>query len=317
MSHPLVPPRQLAVSLGALLIASAIASGEAMAEEPEAPPARRSSITLSNPLSSWQVQRASKPESWRSWQGLRQLLGGVEVSLGAGQAGVASRLRTEEGGGRLLVASGTASETNFSVGLFGGPAGTGWRLAPAGGWFTRQVSLGDFAEALPESQPEGALDVPGVCREAESGEEVSCQAPNRYELELQSYFLGALAGYELVVGSPRVHLFGGAYASVNALELRRTRVDLGTERIEGRRVRAFRSLGAQLTAGVKLLRFNLATRATLEYQRFGRFKFGEPLEFRGPVLYDEERQVHYRPRYTVEDTSLGVIGLKISLAYLF
>lgn len=265
----------------------------------------------------WHIVRVAPPERYLSWEGLFYLLGGFEVTAGFGQAGVSSRVQNEEGE-RFIIASGNEPETSFSVSLYGGPASTGWKLAPTGGWFTREVSIQDFAADLPGgARMVGATDVPGVCRDVSSGDMISCQSSNLYDLSLKSYYGGLMGGYEVVVGNSRMQLLAGLYASANLIERRTTQVVLGEERVTDVSWKPFRSFGLQSTAGVKFPRWHTVFRIGFDYARFARFEFGRPLEFRGPVVYDEERQMYVRPRYSVENTALGVLGLKFSAAYVF
>lgn len=266
--------------------------------------------------SGWRVVHAQSPERWMSLEGAKALLGGIEVTGGFGRAGVSSRIMTESGE-RLTLASGNVPETSFSVGLFGGPMGTGWRLAPTGGWFTRDAEISDFSASLPSSPQSDSIDVGATCSDPNTGASISCQAPNRYDLELQSYYGGVLAGYEIVVGNPRFQLFAGGYGSLNVIERRTATVSVADQTGSGTEWKALRSFGLQGTTGFKLPRIHTAFRMTFDYQRYGRFALSQPLEFRGPVVYDEEREVYLRPRYTVEDTALGVLSLKFSAAYIF
>ncbi len=267
-------------------------------------------------LSNWHVVRAQSPESWVSWEGLKAFLGGIEVTGGVGLARVTSRI-VSENGDRITLANGNAPETSTTIGLFGGPMGTGWRFAPTGGWFTRNAFIRDFSEELPGSQPEDAMDVGAMCSSPDSGESIPCNKPNRYDLSLQSFYAGALAGYELVVGNPRFQVFVGGYGSLNVLERRTATVGLSGAYATGTEWKPLRSFGVQTTSGFKLPRWHSALRVTFDYQRFGRFAFAQPLEFRGPVVYDDGRKVFLRPRYTVEDTALAVVSLKVSAAYIF
>ncbi len=265
----------------------------------------------------WRLIYHDAPEKKLSWAGLAYLLGGVELTAGFGQAGVSSRV-LDENGDRFLIASGNEPETSFSVSLYGGPSSTGWRFGPTGGWFTREIAIQDFAAQLPGGDPmRGVVDVPGECRDPDSGESISCQAPNVYDLALQSFYAGAMGGYEVLVGNSRFQLMGGLYGTINALEFRRTRITVADESVDGKAWKVIRSGGVQATAGVRLPRLHSAFRVTFDYQRFARFDFAQPLEFRGPVVYDEDRQMYIRPRYQVEDTALGVLGLKFSAALVF
>lgn len=265
----------------------------------------------------WHIIRVEPPERYLSLDGAMYLLGGVEVTAGFGQAGASSRVQNEAGE-RFIIASGNEPENSFSVSLYGGPTSTGWKLAPTGGWFTREVSIQDFAADLPGGERmRGALDVPGVCRDVATGEMISCQSSNVYDLSLKSYYGGLMGGYEVVVGNSRMQLLGGLYASANLIERRTTQVVLGEETVTDVSWKPLRSFGLQSTAGLKFPRWHTVFRLGFDYARFARFEFGQPLEFRGPVVYDESRQMYVRSRYSVEDTALGVLGLKFSAAYVF
>lgn len=275
-----------------------------------------STIALSWTVGGLQIIWPDPPESYLSWDGVKYLLGGIEASIGAGSVAVTSLVRFDDVL-REPVASGTAWIDVLSVSLYSGPKATGWRIAPTGGWLRQSIYISDFSRDLPRVEDDGFTTIPGTCSDAETGDSVDCALPNAYSLDLQSFYGGLFLGYDFVFGGPNFHVLSGAYATLNAVEYRRADVRLANNSITGNELIFARSAGLTGTLGFALPKWNVVARTSMDYFFFGNFGFGDGVEVRGPVVFDDEKDVYYRPRLEVDEARLSSVSLKFSLAYTF
>lgn len=264
----------------------------------------------------WHVINPEPPEKWASLDGIAYLLGGVEATLMTGSASVVSRIQYEDGS-RETVARGEATNRGGWVGLYGGPIATGWKLAPTAGLMRQTVTIQDFNQDIPTTIPDNGYDIEGRCGDPDTGERTSCDAPNRYDLTMRSISGGVTAGYDLVVGGPNLHLMGGFRGDVNILEYRFIDVELANATRNHRQLSPFRAFGAQTTFGFILPKWHLAFRGTFSFRRHGQVDFGDPVEVNGPVTYDEERNIYYRPLIAVDRAGHTTLTAQMSAAILF
>lgn len=265
----------------------------------------------------WHVIDPDPPEKWVSLDGIAYLLGGLEATLMTGSARVVSRVQ-EEDGTYTTVARGEANNRGGWVGLYGGPIATGWKLAPTAGLMNQSIGIQDFNQDVPTPEPpDNGYDIAGQCGDPMTGEETPCDAPNSYDLNLRSVSGGVMAGYDLVVGGPNLHIMGGIRADMNILEYRFIDVELADETRKHQQLSPFRSFGAQTTFGFILPKWHLAFRGTFSFRRHGQFSFGDPIRVNGPTTYDDERNVYYRPLIEVGHAGHTALTAQMSAGLLF
>ncbi len=234
---------------------------------------------------------------------IMRALGGIEVSLLRGGADVASAVRTEEGS-ELTVASGRARQSGYRISTYSSPGSTGFRLTPNLGFLDQRIAISDFREDLPIAGSGSGTDVGVTCSTAESGELIDCNEPNTYALRMRSGFVGARGGLDIVGGRIGYEWFLSADVILNVVEYRYVNARIGRYRTRGGELAAFQSGGLGIGFGVRIPQLHAATRVAFEYMGYRDFDYAEPLEFKGPVVFNAEKDVYERPRVFVSGASL-------------
>ncbi|HSI04371.1 MAG: hypothetical protein ACAI38_02360 [Myxococcota bacterium] len=230
-------------------------------------------------------------------------LGGIEVSLLRGGADVASAVRTEEGS-ELTVASGRARQSGYRISTYSSPGTTGFRLTPNFGFLDQRIDISDFREDLPLTGSGSGTDIGVTCATAETGELIDCNEPNTYALRMRSGFLGARGGLDIVGGRIGYEWFLSADVILNVVEYRYVNARIGRYRTSGGEFAALQSGGVGVGFGVRIPQLHAATRIAFEYMGYRDFDYADPLEFKGPVVFNEEKDVYERPRVFVSGASL-------------
>lgn len=241
------------------------------------------------------------------------LLSGIEFTGTLGRAAISSSVRAANGD-TLPLAKGQGAYSGFSVSLLDAPRETGVGIGADFGFFAQDSTIEDFHEAL---EPAAADDVPGLCTVAATGEEIDCGQPNAYQLDLWSAYLGPELYGAVVAANRHVELFGMMRAAVRMFEYRSMAATVADGTVGRRRFELLRSAIAGVTIGLTLPRLHLSARVALDFERFFRFAYPEPLEFLGPAKYDPEHDIWVRQRIQVDDASLDALSVSASAGVLF
>ncbi len=243
-------------------------------------------------------------------------LGGVEGSYIYGFARVGSRVR-DEGGRRVEVAAGKASQRGYRVALYSAPTHTGFFAYPTVGYLSQSIDIADFRRYLPEAQVEGGTEIDAVCSDPTDGSPIDCAAPNVYRLKMESTYGGLRAGANLVVGNRYVEAFGSLSGGVNLVEYRTIMARVATYRSSGSRTEFLQSGAVGATLGLRFPQLHSAIRFIADYEVYRSFRYEEPLEFKGPVVFNQDKQVFERPRTFVHAAGLSSLSLQCALAVTF
>lgn len=242
-------------------------------------------------------------------------LGGVEVTGLYGAARVTSRARTDWGA-KQEIAAGDARQTGYRVATYAAPRASGFYLVPSFGYLDQRIAIADFRQALPQASSPGE-EIGAVCSDPTTYASLDCLAPNVYGLRMQSGFGGARAGGHLVGSNGSLELFASAELAVNLLEYRNVRARVGSYRARGDSWAFLESGSAGGGVGLRVPSIHLGLHLTGEYQLYRRFRYAEPLEFKGFVEYNADKQAYERPRTWVRAASLGVWSFTWSAAVAF
>ena len=234
---------------------------------------------------------------------IMRALGGIEVSLLRGGAEVASAVRSEQGS-ELTVASGRARQSGYRISTYSSPGSTGFRLTPNAGFLDQRIDISDFREDLPISGAGSGTDVGVTCATADTGELIDCNEPNTYSLRMRSGFIGARAGLDIVGGRIGYEWFLSADVILNVIEYRYLNARIGRYRAIGGGFAGLQSGGVGVGFGVRIPQIHAATRVAFEYMGYRDFDYAEALEFKGPVVFNEDKNVYERPRVFVGGASL-------------
>lgn len=229
-------------------------------------------------------------------------LGGVELEGFGGMAEVESSLSTENG--ETPVARGRARVLGYQIGLFSPPNDTGFFIFPTGGFRSQDITISDFREDLPSYDVEQAREISAICRDLDSGVEVGCDIPNRYELDLRSFYAGARLGGRFVGGTRQVRVAFELSGGLNALEYRHVSVAVGDFRQKKWNFASFSSFAAGAAVTVHFP-YRFGFRIGADYERYLRFDYPRGLNFRGAADFDEDRQAFLRPVLTLEDVNFS------------
>ena len=262
------------------------------------------------------VRNGEPPSTIWSWTGALYFLGGVETSLGSASASVDSGV-TRESGEEEEIASGDVSQWSWGLSLYSGPLESGFYFRPTGGYLSQEISIRDFEDDIPITTEAEARYIGARCSDADTGETVDCRAPNVYDLTVQSFYGGAQGGYDHVWAWRWLRYFLGVGASVNLAEYRLLDVSFAGTRLEAQDFAFLRSWGAQATAGLAFPDVGIVVRVIGLAQWHIGFEYDEPIEFMGPVDYDNTQNIYYRPRMFVRDASLQLLDARLAVAYLF
>lgn len=242
------------------------------------------------------------------------ILTGIEITRFGGWASLSSSVRPDVGPAFRL-ANANVGYGGFSVSLLDAPRKSGVGLTADFGFFRQTARVVGFNESLPQS--EGSTDISGVCSFATSGEEFDCNEPNRYDIRLWSAYLGPELFAALVAGNRNVELFALVGAAARVVELRSVAATVGAGSTERVGPALLRSMTSGLTVGFTLPRLHMSARLGLDLEHYFRFRYPEPLEFQGPVDYDQDRDIWLRPRMWVDDASITAVAFSASAGVLF
>jgi len=202
------------------------------------------------------------------------------------------------------VASGRARQSGYRISTYSSPGSTGFRLTPNFGFLDQRIDISDFREDLPLAGSGSGTDVGVTCSTAATGELIDCNEPNTYALRMRSGFLGARGGLDIVGGRIGYEWFFSADVILNVVEYRYVNARIGRYRASGGDFTALQSGGLGVGFGVRVPQIHAATRIAFEYMGYRDFDYAEPLEFKGPVAFNDEKQVYERPRVFVSGASL-------------
>lgn len=249
--------------------------------------------------------------------GYLKMLGGVEVAGIYGLTTVSSGIQTEQG--EVAIAGSAARSAGFRVSLYNAPESTGFFLYPVLGFMTQQIDIADFREELPGFVPDipNATEIPGNCSDPATGEQVDCDEPNVYILNIHTGYGGVRAGYDLVLGSEYVKLFVSAGAGVSLVEFRSVTARVAAWESHAESWNVLRSVSVGGTAGIVLPTLHVALRFIVDYEHYLRFAYAEPLEFRGPVAFNEEKHKYMRQMFIVDNAEIGSWSFQLATAFVF
>lgn len=261
------------------------------------------------------VVRERKPVAAGWWGAVAGSLGGLEASTIIGLAKVSSRA-TNEFGVTSEIASGRATQSGYKIANYAAPRTTGFFLLPSLGYLDQKIAIEDFRADLP------VIDAPGqeigaVCSDPTTGAPLDCTAPNVYELRLRSGFAGARVGTNLVIGDSTTEFFATANAAANLVELREVTAKVATYQAKGTDWALGRSFSAGTAFGLRWPKAHLALHLTGEVQLYRDFTYAEPLEFKGFVAFNPDKNVYERPRTWVEGADLLTYSFSFALAGVF
>jgi len=251
--------------------------------------------------------------SWKWWL---SFIGGIEVGYYLGQSDVVSGIR-DEADQRTTVASGAVPLQGWRVSVLSVPSKTGWILAPTAGFLSQSLFIRDFVADIPQETPPGATDIGASCADPDTGATQDCDGPNTYDLDFLSGYAGVFGGYGARLRIYGLELFAQLTAGVNAVEWRRFDATFDGRRLRDQRFVGFRSFNAAGSIGFVIPGWHIGVRAAVIGERYLRFDFARPLEFRGPVVFDEDRDKYVRPRTFVSDTRFTSLSGQINLAIVF
>jgi hypothetical protein len=264
----------------------------------------------------FQVVTSPPPIDASTLAGALKVLGGIEAGTFYGFARVASQAK-DESGNAVDIAAGKATQTGYRIALYSAPKSTGFFVSPLLGFMAQTISIADFRATLPKVAVAGGHDIEARCSLPATGEAIDCGAPNTYELKMQSGFGGVRAGYDFVEGNSYVQLFGSASLGINLVEYRQIEARVADYRATGTRFEAVKSGAAGATLGLRLPRAHVALRFIGDYELYRSFSYAEPLEFKGFVSYNKDKQVFERPRTWVKGAGLTAWSLQCALAFTF
>lgn len=258
------------------------------------------------------VDAAPEPGLLRRYLGS---LGGLEGAITGGAARVTSSARTEAGEER--VGEGNAVTSGFRLAFFRPPSRTGFFFPPLLGFFSQDIDISGFVDAVPVHQVPGAVTVGARVTDPETFTSVDLSQPLSYALRLRSGYLGQGIGLNLVLGTDDVQLFGTLRFGLNLLEVRHTDVSLETKRELGWSAAFVSSgqLGAQ--AGLTFPDLHLSLRVAAELEYFRSFSYPDPLEFQAATVFNPVKEVYERERVFVDGAEVSTINWQVSATYVF
>ncbi len=243
-------------------------------------------------------------------------LGGLEASKTGGAAIVESRATTRFSGAET-VGSGRATSDGFRFALYQPPDRTGFFFPPRFGFFSQDIEISGFREALPVFGQGAGADIPAVVTDPTTGVPVDINAPITYELRLRSGYLGQGAGFNFVAGTDDLQLFSTIQVAVNAFEVRHTGVTINQTNVAGYSFSFFGSGEVSAQLGLAVPAIHLAIRGAWEFEWFRAFGYPEPLEFQASVAFNPDKMVFERQRVFVDGATVLTFNWQLSAIYSF
>ncbi|MBI2061355.1 MAG: hypothetical protein HYT87_16575 [Nitrospirae bacterium] len=262
----------------------------------------------------WTPRKETAPRSlWGKYLGA---LGGLKVTVFQGWAQVSSSVRSEEGGTRD-VASGDARTDGYRVSLFSAPRSSGFFIYPTADFLAQTIEIADFREAVPPIDLPSAEEIPAIVTDPETGETVDITDPNTYRLYLRSLGIGQRAGFDFVAGSSWIEMYATVEAGANLVEARHAIVRLGDRVERGAGLKALGSFVGAGRVGFTFPKAHFALSATGELKTYPQFDYPNPVEFRGAIAYDPQKEINERPREFVRGAALDTAEVTVSVSYVF
>jgi hypothetical protein len=255
-------------------------------------------------------------------------LGGVEFAGFKGLVRVSSTAFLESGE-EAEVASGTAVQTGYRIGLYSAPKVTGLFVYPALGYVNQKIDNVDTRSELfrlNQMLAPDPRDIGAIASDPDTGGAVDAGAENVYHLELQSGYAGVRAGVNLVVGTPSVEFFGSFSLGLNVVEYRTIRsvLDKGdpaappsASRTKHRGWDFIRSGAVGATVGLRLPKLHSAVRFIFDYEIYRDFEYERPLDVRGPATYDVDNQIFQHEMLSMRGASLSSVSFQLALAVVY
>ncbi len=266
--------------------------------------------------SAWRVITSRNAPARKKPQGLIaryfSALGGVDVGYLMGRAWVSSEA-SDSFGQRYTIASGEASSKGYRIDLYTIPEKSTWFLHPTVGFLSLDIDIHDFRQSIPLATVPGAQEIEGVGSNPETGAPVDLTDPNVYRLFLRSFYIGQRLSATLVMGTPKVQLFGTIEGGFNIIEFRYARVQIGKEEKTGWAFPFFFSGQVKGIIGLAIRPWHLALRIEGHYEAYRRYAFPEPLLFEGRVEYNAKNQLYERKNTSVESAAVSVANVFFSV----
>lgn len=250
------------------------------------------------------------------WWRYLSAAGGLELSKTGGWASVRSRARSVLGVTET-VGSGRATASGYRIALFKPPTKTGFFFPPRLGFFSQEITISGFRQALPQFQAEGATEIAAIASDPNSGLPVDANAPIAYDLKLRSGYVGQSAGFNLVFGSDSLRLFSSMQLGLNLFEVRHSRVRIAQSETQGFSTALLQSGQFAAQIGLEIPSWHVAIRSAFEFEWFRAFDYPDPVEFQGSVAFNPQKNVFERQRVFVDGASLYTFNWQLSALYVF
>jgi hypothetical protein len=255
-------------------------------------------------------------------------LGGVEVAGFKGLARVSSKAFLESGA-EAEVASGTATQTGYRIGLYSAPDVTSWFIYPALGYVSQKIDNVDTRSQLfqlNQMMPPDPRDIGAIATDPTTGGDIDAGVENVYHLDMQSGYAGVRVGASLVAGSEWLEVFGSFSLGVNLVEYRSIRSVLdncdpaappSACRTKHRGWDFVQSGAIGATLGVRLPEAHTALRFIFDYEYYRQFEYERPLDVRGPAVYDPVNRLFQHEMLSMEGASLSSASFQLALAVVY
>jgi hypothetical protein len=274
-------------------------------------------LTVDDPTA-WRVITAANQVERKKPQGFLaryfSALGGVDVGYLMGSAWVSSEA-SDSFGQRYTIASGEASSRGYRIDLYTIPERSTWFFHPTVGFLSLDIDIHDFRQQIPLVSVPGAQEIEGVGSDPRTGAPVDLTDPNVYRLFLRSFYIGQRLSATLVMGTPKVQLFGTIEGGFNIIEFRYARVQIGRPDNErtGWSFPWFFSGQVSGIAGIAIRPWHMALRIEGHYQAYRAYEFPEALPFEGRIEYDPVDKQNKRRITHVESAAVGVANVFFSV----
>ncbi len=248
-----------------------------------------------------------------SW--LTSWVTGIEAGHQAGVAWVESSTTDRAGGDRRL-ADGQAKSGIRYISMPSRP--DGWYISVGPRVSSINIAIEDFATSVPMVSTAESEIVPYVETEYETGLAVDGRDTNHYEMQIASLALVGGAGYHQKFSCEKGRCWTvGAGLTVHLVDYLRNEVTIGTRESSKTQVSYLWAYGGQCSFGYLFADEELAFVLAYSQRQYPKFPLPDSLEFRDKITFNEAKQAFERRRVLVDEVSMRVGDLSLSLAYFF
>ncbi len=250
-------------------------------------------------------------------QGLISLLGGIQFKVLSGIATVESSVKIENE--NTTIANGKSQYRGYQISFQRPELKRGFSYSFFPNSMQQTIKIADFRESVESIESKDSLNIPVDVTDFETGLPVDPDDPNTYNIGLTSWGIMAEGryGYYGYFKNFNLGYFGDISLGAAVAEQIAMEVEIGDNTVKETEWYFAPSASLSVTVGLLAPKINSAFRLSLNKTYYPSLRLPEDVEFRGPVLYNEEKDVLERKRIFINEVALDITNIQFAYTYVF